>query len=203
MTSVAVRERPIIFGAESVRAILDGAKTQTRRVIRKPERLGCVTGHACFGCDCHGIVFEQLCPYGTEGDRLWVREPFLRSPDGAEIEYVAACGTGLHGDLIEAGWQWRPPMFLRRDHARLTLEITEVRVQRLREITEEDAIAEGVVAWREANWERLSDADRLGAAGCPIECFALGWDSINGKRAGCAWADNPWVWAISFSRVSP
>lgn len=138
----------------------------------------------------------RRCPYGV-GDRLWVRETF--ASDGIDTLYAADCRPE---DLIEErairrahpgigaefpGGKWRPSIFMPRKLSRLTLEVTEVRVRRLQEISEEDAKAEGMDPGTGEN-----------VAWCRFQ-FSTLWDSINGKRA--PWASNPWVWAITFRRV--
>jgi len=214
------RERPILFSAPMVCAILDGRKTQTRRLVRNPARLD-------------GLMLAgeepEWSPYGRLGDRLWVRETWRYADwtdDGMPyIEYAADNARRLVEDVpedwadrVEAVWarlsepenygidgkaadrKWRPSIFLPRWASRLTLEVTEVRVQQLQEISEEDAIAEGVTTRCE---ERSNDyhgdqTDHLTHAtgACHVEAFAHLWDDINGKRA--PWSSNPWVWAITF-----
>jgi hypothetical protein len=220
-----VKERPIIMQAESVRAILDGRKTQTRRVI-KPQPPG--PGYELMTCmsttgNRHdegrhhwGLMaangYEMLdsrqpyfaCPYGVPGDRLWVRETWcpLERCDwiGTEreknVNYRADCPPASEAIREEMGYAWRSSIFMPRWASRLTLEITDVRVQRVQEITRDDALAEGV-----------SLTDSL----CPevnpryksLQRFPALWDSINAKR-GFGWERNPWVWAITFKqRTNP
>lgn len=228
------RERPIIFGAESVLAILEGRKTQTRRVVKpQPAEVspgagrtpGLVRLRASDPClSTHG----DACPYGKPGDRLWVRETWqLFDPDidpisperfGARAPYdgvdderpirwttcYASDGPLAHPTLGAA--RWRSPIFMPRWASRITLEILRVRVERLHEIDEEDACAEGV------GYTRLPLVGAHGTTvahvgGWPTEvvgatardAFAIGWDSINGKRA--PWSSNPWVWVLEFKRV--
>lgn len=219
-TAVAVRERPILFSSPMIRAILDGRKTQTRRVMKPQPRL-----HSCEGgwpgrvdpmADgtwsvlCHACGWDGCwrCPYGVPGDRLWVRETWLYVGPGSgsdlpeyEIErarpenhspsncWYRADPSWDSGD--PASLKWAPSIFMPRWASRLTLEIAEVRVQRLQEISEDDARAEGVeVRYEEGRkivWAR--------------DVFAELWDSINGQRA--PWSINPWVWAISFKKLRP
>jgi hypothetical protein len=219
------RERPILFSSEMVRAILEGRKTQTRRVLRvQPTRWETVA-HFCTGADHLGWSFYKrrgdgcwenrerfYCPYGKPGDRLWVRETFA-------AQIITANGYDHDGPAIgrmrdkskpvlyradpmydgmtsgEFAWSWEPSIHMPRWASRINLEITEVRVQRLRDINCGDAAAEGVIDPdydpSQADWQVMGKHP-----------FVELWDSINGKKDGCSWADNPWVWALTFRRVS-
>lgn len=215
---VAVRERPIPFSGPMVRAILAGTKTQTRRVgtIRQGGMARVLLGVEHERAD----IEAAPCRYGVPGDRLWVRETWglvqmhelgqhiytsPRIPDRQHVTYRAGKQVGVPiagASPIEfrTEWRddfkperWRPSRFMFRWASRLTLEITGVRVERLQEITEEDAIAEGM------DHVRLSiPADTSDMTARDI--FEGGWDAINGKRA--PWASNPWVWAVTFRRVA-
>lgn len=137
--TTAVRERPILFSAPMVRALLDGRKTQTRRIIT-------ATG-AFMGLDLELEAdrdsLVQSCRFGVPGDRLWVREAWAlyHDTDGASVVYRA--DTQDHGGDAPPGTSWRSPIHMPRDASRLTLELIDVRVQRVQDISEEDAIAEG------------------------------------------------------------
>ena len=173
-----MKEYPIIFSGPMVRAILDGRKTQTRRVI-KPQPKGefCRYG---FHMPTQAIWTDLTvvsCPYGQPGDLLWVRETFAAAGDQSWVEYRADCDSKVI--------RWRPSIHMPRSASRLTLRITDVRVQRVQEISEEDARAEGTT----------------GLAGA-MTGFPYLWESINAKR-GYGWNTNPWVWAISFERIMP
>lgn len=211
-----VAERPILFSAEMVRAILDGTKTQTRRVV-KVEHAGCgqhvhpaVTAithreDGWFGFDSTEKLKEQYittfpfytirCPYGVPGDRLWVRETFQRSDlcakheilDRNNVWYLATDEKPLH---IHG---WRPSIFMPRWASRITLEVVSVRVERVQEISAADARAEGIR--QPKDWETWSDQHGI------LEYRNL-WNSINAKR-GFGWDKNPWVWVIEFRRVEP
>jgi len=203
---------PIIFQAESVRAILDGRKTQTRRIIRSNrhpvppdhvsgETLGPAGGR--WWCDPGGWI---RCPYGDPGGLLWLREAWAPHPlatqDPPERVLYRADGAnhGIDGrgpvNLDCPDWtpyRWRSPIFMPRWASRLTLRITDVRVQRVQEISEADARAEGCHA---QEWcTDPASIDRTSARGD----YASLWDSINGKRA--PWDFNPWVWALTFEVV--
>jgi hypothetical protein len=201
---LVVKERPILFSAPMVRAILDGRKTMTRRVIRpvQPRADGMWPA---------GRDPVPDCPHGRPGDRLWVRETWgpcdhmnnggydLDPPE--DIAYRAdesalilrSDGSRFRADCRSWNWdkiKWRPSIFMRREYSRITLDVTAIRVERLQDITPEDAEAEG--AWRSRN-PALTSID-------PPE-FSTLWDSINGDRPGCSWDANPWVWCVSFRRV--
>lgn len=187
-----MKERPILFSGPLVRAILDGRKSQTRRLIRSAglgEKLA----------EMKPLSLAMNSPYGGPGDRLWVRETFagpvlsVRGDDFVEDYYWRASDEqprDYKGKLV----RWRPSIHMPRAASRITLEVTSVRVERLQAITEEDAVAEGVDAIpvgdvpRQATWSRRQD-------------FAQLWDKINGKRA--TWASNPWVFVIAFRRLAP
>lgn len=176
-----MKERPILFSGPMVRAILAGEKTQTRRVV-KPQPLhkwgsGVSSLHHSDYFSAHVELpgereYKWLrCPYGKTGDHLWVRETHLVTAGGAVL-YKAD-----HPDLISG--YCRPSIHMLRQHSRITLEITGIRIQRLSEISSADGRAEGFDS---------------------LDGFALLWDHIN-KKHGYGWHSNPWVWAIEFRMV--
>ena len=197
MTTTATRERPILFSAEMVCAILDGRKTQTRRVVKpQPRDHGDQPPMPRWGYSTDrkssivvsyppDVFLPKHCPYGAPGDLLWVREAWadLRGKGfGAPFAYRANALT--HDGREDAdskrcrtdfGVKWKPSIHMPREASRLTLRITEVRVERVQDISGEDSGAEGC------------------QSGTRYE-FALLWDSINAKR-GFGWDANPWVWA--------
>lgn len=195
-----MRERPILFSGPMVQAILDGRKTMTRRVMKQQPRIldGWIhletkeaigsRGKECliFRTNDPLLMAEHLnylfCPYGVPGDRLWVKETFVN--DNGCIHYKACHPY----PIIMDSWngRWRPSIFMPRWASRITLEITNVRVGRLQEITPSDVIAEGVI-------EEEGDGLEL------LDKFESLWDSINGKKY--PWDVNPWVWCISFKRL--
>lgn len=214
-----MKERPILFSGEMVRAVLDGHKTQTRRTVKD------VPGSYCFahistdlGYESSrafawaGFRYEGLpdnasalywkCPYGQPGDRLWVREAWAtdaslndKAPSQFSkwpVIYVAdnkvnMCGA-LHGNT---GGKIRQSIFMPRWASRITLEITSVRVERLQEISEADAQAEGV---------KPIHFPHGGSTLHPhFHGFKTLWGSINGKRA--PWQSNPWVWVVEFKQL--
>ena len=160
-------EHPIIFTALMVRAILDGRQTQTRRRLKgKPPKF-------------------------ATGDTLWVRERWTLAaddarPDGFPVYLADGTPKAPHGP-------WRSPIHMPRWASRITLEVTDVRVERVQDIGEEDAKAEGV------DWEVWEHG---GEPIPPTSLFHELWDSINAKR-GYGWDANPWVWVVSFKRIQP
>jgi len=236
MTTTAVKERPVIFSAPMVRAILTGQKTMTRRAV-KPDP-GSNMSPVCIE-DAPGkpwqwasVASRRVCPYGAVGERLWVRETFRAIEDpGAEDSEVRRTYRDDDGEthyivvdfkadapnriMDEMGRpEWKSPIHMPRWASRITLEITEVRVQRVQEISNDDAQAEGVVAFDgrpcpscSPNWGCLSPSG-MGSTRCETfmhgyrESFARLWDSINCER-GFPWKSSPWVWAITFRRLVP
>lgn len=189
-----MRERPILFRGPMVRALLAGRKTQTRRVVKtRPEnqtRVGPVSSQA------HIASPEALakCPYGVPGDRLWVKETWCKADTAIGFDYAA--DRDWRSD--QRGMGWRASIHMPRAASRLTLRITDVRVERLRSISAADAEAEGV---REPSLGEIHVIDR-GAFGQinreradPLLLWELLWRSINGEAS---WRANPWVWAIGF-----
>lgn len=212
-----MKERPILFSGAMARAILDGSKTQTRRVVKKDGGL-LNYGAAQFVKDGlwyptspsgkAGLVPPIICPYGQPGDRLWVREQYKISewmPSYATIEYTANdhkktfVRQYLQGRITEpvSVNNLRPSIFMPRWASRITLEITGVRVERLHDISEKDAISEGVTYTGPFPMAVLSGflpaPDDLA-----IKEFKILWESINGAES---WYANPWVWVIEFKRV--
>lgn len=221
-----MKERPILFSAPMVRALLAGTKTQTRRAV-KPQPIANHRGKFAFTTftDDEGVesywVNSPLwgpvrCPYGKPGDRLWVRENGWERPertprmmrDGAdtwERYYYDADGyTDLELDQFrEWGFKRRPSIHMPRWASRITLEITGVRVDRLQDISEADAIAEGCDSFPGIKHD--DDAAALARIGpvdfdsFPIARYAALWESINGPGS---WDANPWVWVVEFRRIS-
>jgi hypothetical protein len=207
-----MKERPILFSAPMVRAILAGTKTQTRRAIKLTDSKGrwdekgfyAVTAGTIekMPWSCTSISRHVGCPYGEPGDRLWVRETFAIVPRTAY-----RCSEGVQQTLrpddpyehdaaiyregwtrSRGGFRWRPSIHMPRWASRITLEVTGVRVERLRDISEDDARAEG------SPWAACgAPQDGSHKAG-----FAQLWESINGPGS---WVANPWVWVVEFKRL--
>ena len=178
-----MKERPILFSGPMVRAILDGRKTMTRRVV-KPQSL-IISGHPPRSI--------RQCPYGAPGDRLWVRETFahLTHNDTGEGEGYIYRADGWDDDV-----KWKPSIFMPRWASRITLEITDVRVERLQDITNGDAITEGVWTISPNKGRDYMDG---GSTICPCGLFRSLWEKINGRES---WDNNPWVWVIEFRKIT-
>jgi hypothetical protein len=199
-------EKPILFKGPMVQAILEGRKTQTRRICKDqphegagmvwwPDGKGTDTGTAGGAPG----VYLSRCPYGQPGDRLWVKEShwrftgctergnrpwtgFVESPDGNP--YKAICyddSEVLAAANIHAACYRVPSIHMPRWASRILLEITDVRVEKLNSIGQGDACAEGCPPFHE-----------------PIDWYQGLWEDINGKGS---WNANPWVWVIQFQRV--
>lgn len=179
-----MRERPILFSGPMVRAIIEGRKTVTRRVV-KPRDLAWMDEHQGLREPCNAI----RCPYGQTGDRLWVRETFAvyGNEKMAAIHYRA----DRPHHVGQKGMGYKPSFHMPRWASRILLEITAVRVERLQDISQEQAMAEGVLSC-----ESALDPDGNGYS--PYELFSALWVSINGHDS---WHANPWVWVVEFKRV--
>ena len=207
-----MKEHPILFSAEMVKAILEGRKTQTRRIIKpQPElktypHLDNVYSEEeqkfitrpnvnlfWKGTQTHIDEFNQRCPYGKVGDQLWVRETFGKDFFGT-VFYKA-------DDLfvpVGAKAKWRPSIFMPRKASRIQLEIVNIRVERLDNISEEDAKAEGI---EEDNGKYLDYSNVKSKHYClsAFSSYEELWIKINGKES---WEKNPWVWIIEFKRIN-
>jgi hypothetical protein len=216
-----MKERPILFSAPMVRAILAGTKTQTRRIVKPQPDTGTwkyvqpMHGRSPDGVkfgnwrewrvvgedypDCEKDSF--FCPYGELGDRLWVKETW--SMPGGCLRYRADCERA-NGDV----WAWAPSIHMRRVHSRIILNITDVRVERLQDISYEDALAEGAMdaaAFCESG-EIAKVTSEIGETAedtarrlrWPQRDYEAIWTRINGPGS---WDANPWVWVINFRRV--
>ena len=213
-----MKERPIIFSAPMVRAILAGTKTQTRRVVKPAPKL---VGGAWFFYKRGLPVYvpnvsaaADSCPYGQPGDRLWVRETWMdlagtgvehRSRDGKLQRYAYGADTkpGSYGDQCrkDYGLKWRPSIHMPRAASRILLEVAAVRVERLQDISEADAQAEGVTPkWEPGCSGRLMEALGGFSFRPAASAYAELWEQINGPGS---WDANPWVWVIEFKRVTP
>lgn len=209
-----MKERPILFSAPMVRAILGSRKTVTRRVVRwpswaNPEDAGqqaALVRDRALALYRDGRAIKVLrCPHGATGTRLWVREQFSYSY-GTGVEDRSPCWYWADGQPDYGDWS-RPAPSIRmpRWASRITLEVTGVRVERLQEISDADAMAEGVEHWVIGEgWREYGLPPDVEAAGThPLrsarDSFASLWESINGPGS---WEANPFVWVIEFRRVS-
>lgn len=238
-----MKERPILFSAPMVRAILEGRKTQTRRLV-KHKHLTEETHARALQVGCRKAIDELSelpCPYGAVGDRLWVQEswaagccespteitcaPSAMNPRETAL-YYAAC------NYPQTQFKWRPSIHMPRWASRITLEVIGVRVERLQEISEIDAIAEGIekncsaARWIDGRWmiPPNNGCPRQSRYGCDLcsdewmnylddeygdpclsakEAFESLWDSINAARnEAYAWKANPWVWVVEFRKLT-
>lgn len=208
-----VRERPILFSAPMVRALLADTKTQTRRVMKdqpphQPEVWQGSLNRAmtqpvmAAAWDADDGSHQCLCPYGVPGDRLWVREAFAKV-DGQTHPWIATDyrATYTHGDRLGdhlgVKRRWTPSIHMPREASRILLEIISVRVERLQDMTDSDAFAEGVEKSSYGCHKHTS-----GGSGCMTgrDGYRALWESINGPGS---WAANPFVWVIEFNRVTP
>jgi hypothetical protein len=246
-----------------IQALLDGSKTQTRRVVKLRELAGDYFEGGAAGVEFDGFriprnsgpapaqlsaeavgggafLSEELyCPYGQPGERIWARETFYayghwetrfsakkKRDEWHFIDMTIECDrryqyaadnpglpltTGRGGAL--PGWHKRPAIFMPRAACRILLDITAVRVERLNDCSESDALAEGISTVRNAEWDAAHfpewkrEFDAVCARGnkppigpMPSQTYAALWESINGAGS---WAANPWVWCVEFSRVLP
>jgi len=200
-------EKPILFSKSMILAILDNRKKQTRRVIKFPLNCLHLSGNPVkllndwalskIGKLKNGVLEYEYqndvddsrigkikCPYGAPGNQLWVRETFHQHYMGG-LPCYKADDNCKETDVIN----WKPSIFMPRWASRIQLEIKDIRIERIQDISEEDAKAEGI-EWGE------------GAGSNPRVIFSNLWDSINEKR-GFGWGLNPWVWVIDFERIKP
>lgn len=214
------KEKPILFSAEMVQAILAGNKTQTRRVVKpQPNVIEAIYDgtsdlssneihhfleHTNGGKPIEKYYNVGKCPYGKVGDRLWVRETYcLGVKDNGED--VTIYKASVDDKFNEFRGLWRPSIFMPRKYSRILLEITGVRVERLHDISKQDAIAEGIVPirWRDGSIQYLSyttktpTGKRIESLSAKQSYFSL-WEKINGRKS---LESNPWVWVIEFKRV--
>lgn len=217
-----MRERPILFSGEMVRAILAGRKTQTRRVVKLGKLRGAdadavipLSG-ARLLVPSDGVVMSVPsgglsramqdtilhCPYGKPGDRLWVKETF-RDRSAVGQDWRQGVPVEMEASWIEyradypdgTGGPWSPSIFMRRTDSRLTLEITDVGVERVQAIHRRDVPAEGL--------SPCAGCDGYHSRRCTcVDNFRQLWDLINEKR-GFGWEKNPWVWVVEFKVMQP
>ncbi|MBD8669783.1 hypothetical protein OQ519_25025 [Pseudomonas lurida] len=216
-----IKERPILFSAPMVRAILEGRKTVTRREVKKRAALDCLAA----GFEPAFLALPgnaDLCPYGKPGDRLWVRETFAfadksGSHDAAPDDHWRPARPGMEPEIYRCWYRasdghtadgfWKPSIHMPRWASRILLEITDVRVERLQDITEKQALAEGIVGvpfrpddgWPICTGYMVGPDDgKTGLQTTAAKAFAGLWDSVGGN-----WNANPWVWVVEFKRVTP
>ena len=228
-----IKERPILFSAPMVRAILEGRKTVTRRPLN--ERALKNIGYGVQLGECHELpsegplhpnsigYYNDFCPFGQPGDRLYVRETFMDlrgtgvehrpDPDGPLQRYAYGADTrpGSHGDEArkDFGLKWKPSIHMPRAACRILLEITDVRVERLQDGEGETAfesryIAEGINRIHQGDgdyaFHPFKSEPGPGNWTDPFDAWRELWVSINGAES---WNANPWVWVVEFKRVTP
>ena len=201
--------KPILFNTEMVRAILDGRKTQTRRAIKYDFE-------SVYSAASQQGIMDKVCQYGElpsdaiewyakniakpkykPGDVLWVRETWSRDESG-EYVYRTNYGTTEDDSFPPSMFKWKPSIHMPREAARIFLRVTNVRVERLQEITPKDAWEEGCRIGNFFPWEKhIPELQQQ----CRDILFKSLWDGLNAKR-GYGWDINPWVWVYEFERVS-
>lgn len=212
-----MKERPILFSGPMVRAILEDRKTQTRRVAKEFNDKHNLDGILAR------FPNQEGCPYGKPGDRLWVRETWAENlGTAARLGFCLAngiiyradygdkcCGVAkldlASGECTHHVDRWRPSIFMPRWASRISLEITDVRVERLQDISDADARAEGISelplqeghpgAW----WAADPTQPKLHGRSA-VDAYAKLWESIHGPGS---WDPNPWVWVVEFRRLHP
>ncbi|ACT50915.1 hypothetical protein [Methylovorus glucosotrophus] len=232
-----MKERPILFSAPMVRALLDGSKTQTRRVV-KPQPPSGWDRTCWFSAPVWGWTAQDepsqtwhkaRCPYGQPGDHIWAKETFFaygrwemryserKGRDERHfVDMTIDCDRAYqyaadNPDIppatrgsVQPGWYKRPAIFMPRIASRIQLEITCVRVERLIDISEQDAKDEGIFEFSKNGlidyvkgnvWETANEF----SPNCFTGIYALLWESINGPGS---WSANPWVWVVEFRRIS-
>ncbi|KDD65352.1 hypothetical protein V466_29280 [Pseudomonas mandelii PD30] len=230
-----VKERPILFSTPMVRAILEGLKTVTRRAVNPQPVLtegsgfswkGHLFGSGSNNRETSRNFSRHCCPYGKPGDRLWVRETWARAGNGDpgyltyRATYPHCLPPGLENIPPAHKIRWKPSIHMFRADSRILLEITDVRVERLQDISDEQAQAEGIIPvpkttedshqfWRNYH---LSGAGTF-CVRTPKESFKSLWCHVAGgsfpkgeaayKASPHSWDANPWVWVVEFKQVTP
>lgn len=237
-----MKEKPKTFRVHEVRAILDGSKTQTRWAVKHCTQNSAASRPYFPGGYKQGKFVEPTdCPYGQPGDRLWVRETWLPTdcaayqfqckpseikPTNAHVYYRAddgkLGGLELHPDYPNGVYEWKPSIFMLRWASRITLEITDVRVERLQDISEEDAMAEGAffTDYGKNGYGQQLNGWSMTATSSHAECLATArhafasyinqihggkrwnyWYSWPDKYPMPIWEQSPWVWVVSFRKI--
>jgi hypothetical protein len=210
-----MKERLILFSGPMVRALLAGTKTQTRRIVKPQPGIPLTSDDVTIGKSSAQEAWAQilqLCPYGQPGDQLWVRETWRTwnsldhlSPKGiapgAAVRFEADRWNPGFG--LQAVGRIRQSIFMPRWASRITLEIVSIRVERLHDISREDAIAEGLKPCRDDHWV-FPDSPQDQSGLChtdPEIAYSIGWEMINGPTGPASWDANPWVWVVEFKRI--
>lgn len=195
-----MKETGLMFKAPLVRAILSGQKTQTRRIAKDVRHPDLGNWYAPGALALEGEpqhVIHRACPMGQPGDRIYVRETFAHFERNENFKPGCNCFYRADGECVDLQ-PWRPAIHMPKWAARIWLEITDVRLERLQEISNADAQAEGCFHEDPCDHVRQSCAD----IGCPGPDYRIGyrklWEQLNGADS---WTKNPWVWVIEFSKI--
>lgn len=210
----AIKERPILFQGSMIRAVLQGRKTVTRRLVKatKAHADGFMmldhgkgwwpyNAFGDFASDHEGMEYPIACPYGRPGDRLWVREAWARirvaqAPDQEWVVY-------REGDnRTDYGGPWKPGIHMFRRDSRILLEVTDVRVERLQDISDKEIEAEGIDLDALADGQERYDMCHAGSGADGRPTLRTAWRNL-WESTGGDWDANPWVWCVSFKRVTP
>lgn len=205
-----IKERPILFNGDMVRAILDGRKTVTRREVKKRPALDCLAA----GFEPAFLTLPgnaDLCPYGQAGERLWVRETWARvgNTEPGYLTYKATYPACLPPDLEnvpinlrDIGERWCPSIHMFRKDSRILLEITNVRVERLQNISDAEIEREGIDLDALADGQDRYDMCHAGSGADGRPTLQSAWRHL-WESTGGDWDANPWVWVIEFKKVTP
>ena len=189
-------EHPLILKGWGVRATIEGRKTQTRRVV-KPQPIGAdiVNYKDGYLYAAYNMGTRKTkCRYGVPGHTLYVKETWHRCPHHDDTFYRADTEMPLPRKC-QAHGGWKPSIFMSREYSRLLLTVKSVRAERVQDISEEDARAEGLQDWFPATkWLRRHPGYGPYTS---VERFSVAWDEINAKR-GYSWESNPYVWVIEY-----
>ncbi len=224
----SVNERPIIFSGAMVRAILDGSKTQTRRVVKPQKAIYEEAGRLMWAGNGYGpSEARNNCPIARVGDTLWVRETWspdsrqaypysnfvYRASDDYYTDHRDTCKSMARSDECLTrnhaptegclcNFKWRPSIHMPRYVCRIRLKVTGVRVERLKQISSEDAKAEGVESWMKSlQKDGYYDPDAH-LSGYLTTAFARMWSHVMQVDGDTAWSANPWVWVLDFKRIT-
>jgi hypothetical protein len=199
MITMTKKFHPILYQTEMVKAILEGKKTKTRRSVKMPPDRIWSHSNRFYGESGR----EYKCPYGKVGDVLWVRETWQHvNIENDFKDFVYKASGGLDWEMSNEDWKWKPSIFMPKSACRIFLDITDVKVERLQDISEEDAIKEGIqkhIGGYKTNYRQPSAKSYLdGYSFTAQEEFKTLWYKINGPDS---WNQNPFVWVISFKRI--
>ena len=194
-----MQEKPILFQGAMIRAILDGSKTETRRIVKgyKPDSSLLEISRDLDDVFLKSMSQKIRCPYGAANHFLWVRETFgktILSRTLTKFVYKA-------DDTAIEGQKWKPSIHMPRIASRIDLHVRIINVENVQAISEKDAVAEGIKCQRTFNMKRYKDYSKDDTFNLsPINSFRTLWDSINGEDPDKSWDANPLVWVVKFKR---